>query len=301
MPSKQNLRRLIAGVSVLATVILIVWMIGVFRAQPVTAHPFFDEFDPDGTVIVSDVGKSGLWPENTLAAIRGSRALGLNVVAVDVRLSSDGVPVLMNDATVDRTTDGTGLVAEKTSDQLGLLDAGYHFQSSSESGYPFRGLGIRVPTLEQVMREFSELGILLFLRDDDPRLVQSVGMLVREYERTNRSLVYTGSEHMAEVVRENFPEIASFTTNAEARTFAMLQRLLSSRTFTPEAQALLLDRTTRSANPSSRFVNDAYRQGLRVAVRTSAVGAEVAELVERGVHFIITPLPDLTMASIQRL
>lgn len=301
MPSKQNLRRLITGVSVLATVILLVWTIGVFRAQPVSSHPFFDELDSNGTVIVSDVGDSGLWPENTLAAIRGSRALGLNVVAVDVRLSSDGVPVLMNDSTVDRTTDGTGLVSEKTSEQLGLLDAGYHFRPHEGSGYVFRGLGIHVPTLEQVMRESSELRILLFLRDDDPRLAQSVGMLVREYDRENQSLIYTDSEDMAEVLRERFPEIASFTTNSESRTFTILQTLLSSRTYTPEAQALLLDRTTRSANPSGRFVSDAYRQGLHVAVRTSAVGAEVAELAQSGVHFIITPLPDLTMASLQRL
>ncbi len=301
MPSQQNLRRLIAGISLLAAVVLIVWLIGVFRARPIASHEFFDQFVSDNPIVVSDVSTSGLWPENTLAAIRGSRALGLDVVAVDVRLSSDGVPVLMNDATVDRTTDGTGLVIEQTSEQLRVLDAGYSFQFDGSSGYPFRGLGLSVPALEQVMREFPDLGVLLFLKDDDARLVQSVGSLVREYDRADRTIIYTETEELGDVVRADFPEVATVATDDETRLFGFLHTILSSRAFTPEAQLMLLDRRTRGTNPSVRFVNDAYRQGLRVAVRTNAVGADVRELAEHRVHFIITPLPDLVMTSLRRL
>ena len=75
-------------------------------------------------VIVAHRGASATRPENTLASFEEAIALGAQIVELDVRLSRDGVPVLMHDAVVDRTTDGTGLVHELTADELAALRAG---------------------------------------------------------------------------------------------------------------------------------------------------------------------------------
>lgn len=69
-------------------------------------------------------GAAGHAPENTLAAIRRGVSLGVDFVELDVQRTSDGRLVVMHDALVDRTTDGTGLVSEMTWDELHLLDAG---------------------------------------------------------------------------------------------------------------------------------------------------------------------------------
>jgi glycerophosphoryl diester phosphodiesterase len=73
--------------------------------------------------IVAHRGGAGLAPENTLAACARALALGVDALEVDVRLTADGVPVLLHDATLDRTTDGRGPVADWSAAALRGLDA----------------------------------------------------------------------------------------------------------------------------------------------------------------------------------
>ncbi|MBI2318338.1 MAG: glycerophosphodiester phosphodiesterase [Betaproteobacteria bacterium] len=77
--------------------------------------------------IVAHRGGGALAPENTLAAIRKARALGFAAVEFDVTLAADGVPVLMHDETLERTTNGSGSVANIDSGALSRLDAGGWF------------------------------------------------------------------------------------------------------------------------------------------------------------------------------
>ena len=78
----------------------------------------------------------GLEPENTLRSFVAAEQGGLDVIELDLHLSKDGALVVMHDADVDRTTDGTGPIAERTLDELRILDA---------------GRGERVPTFEEVL------------------------------------------------------------------------------------------------------------------------------------------------------
>lgn len=88
-------------------------------------------------------GNSGLAPENTLAAFTKAVESGAEWTELDVHLSADGQIVVIHDATVDRTTDGTGAVAQMTLAQLKSLDAGSWF------GLEFAGE--RIPTLREVI------------------------------------------------------------------------------------------------------------------------------------------------------
>lgn len=88
-------------------------------------------------------GYSARHPENTLGAFRAAMDLGCTWLETDVRRTADGVLVLLHDATVDRTTDGTGAVADLPWEYVSGLDAG------SWKGEAFRGE--RIPTLEQLL------------------------------------------------------------------------------------------------------------------------------------------------------
>jgi len=80
----------------------------------------------------------GQWaPENTLAAFRVGQSLGFNGFECDVQLSRDGVPVLIHDATLTRTSNGTGAVRDFSADELGRLDAGgWHSPAFAEEPIP---------------------------------------------------------------------------------------------------------------------------------------------------------------------
>jgi glycerophosphoryl diester phosphodiesterase len=79
---------------------------------------------PSRTQIVAHRGNSGPLPENTLIAVTSAIDLGVDMVEVDVRLTKDGIPVLMHEDRVDDTTTGTGFVKDFTWEELRALDAG---------------------------------------------------------------------------------------------------------------------------------------------------------------------------------
>lgn len=97
--------------------------------------------------IISHRGAAALAPENTLAAMRLAFEQGVDFVEADLHLTADGVPVLMHDPTLDRTTTGAGPVSAHSLEQLRALDAGSWF------GRDFAGEPI--PTLEEFLDELA--------------------------------------------------------------------------------------------------------------------------------------------------
>lgn len=96
------------------------------------------------TLVWGHRGASGDAPENTLAAFRLAAEQGADGVELDVQLSADGVPVVIHDETLDRTTDGTGPVKDRTAAELARLDA---------------GAGEHVPTLAEVLALLAPTGL----------------------------------------------------------------------------------------------------------------------------------------------
>lgn len=94
-------------------------------------------------------------PENTLPAIREAARLGARWVEVDVKLTADGKPVIIHDDTVDRTTNGRGLVAGMTLAEIRALDAGSHLGSHHA--------GTQIPTLEELIETVLDLDVGLQL------------------------------------------------------------------------------------------------------------------------------------------
>ena len=109
---------------------------------------------PKNIYVAAHRGWSAAHPENTMEAFRAAIALGVDQIETDIRVTRDGELVLIHDATVDRTTNGTGRVCDFTLEELQKLDAGN---------------GNHIPTL----REFMELV------KDEPRL--TIDYELKEY------------------------------------------------------------------------------------------------------------------------
>ena len=109
---------------------------------------------PQSSIVPPIIGHRGAGchaPENTLASICRAAVLGVRWVELDARLSRDFEVILLHDDTVDRTSDGSGLVAEKDWAELQALDAGAWY------GEAFSGA--RIPSLRQAITVLAELGL----------------------------------------------------------------------------------------------------------------------------------------------
>ncbi len=101
--------------------------------------------------VIGHRGAAGRAPENTLASIAKAAALGCGWVEFDVMAAACGTPVVIHDETLDRTTDGRGLVAEKTLAELKTLDAGSWFSADFA--------GATIPALSEALVLLARLGL----------------------------------------------------------------------------------------------------------------------------------------------
>jgi glycerophosphoryl diester phosphodiesterase len=102
------------------------------------------------TLVVAHRGASAEAPENTMEAYRLGVEAGADAIEIDVHLTADGQLAVIHDETLERTTDASEAVARLTMDEIRGADAGYQF-SAEDGSFPFRGKGLRVPTLPEVL------------------------------------------------------------------------------------------------------------------------------------------------------
>ena len=121
------------------------YIIVILAALNISLHLVFSSFTNKGEVsAVSHRGAAAIAPENTLSGVRAGVDSGAPFIEVDVRMTEDGVLVLMHDSTVDRTTDGSGKVGRLSWGYFSTLDAGAWF------GEEFKGES--VPRLDSVLK-----------------------------------------------------------------------------------------------------------------------------------------------------
>lgn len=120
--------------------------------------------DPDAHPVIGHRGASGYAPENTLQSFEHAIASGVDAVEFDVHLTADGVAVVIHDATLDRTTDKSGLVGALPYAAIREADAGARFTPYAGRTFPFRGRGLYVPTLEEVLEAFPNTPLVIELK-----------------------------------------------------------------------------------------------------------------------------------------
>jgi glycerophosphoryl diester phosphodiesterase len=121
--------------------------------------------DPSARPIIAHRGASGSAPENTIAAFELALVQGADAIELDVRLTADGVPVVLHDPTLDRTTSHQGPIGAVAADRLRDIDAGARFTTDRGRTYPFRETGVQVPTLAEVLRAFPLMPFLIEIKE----------------------------------------------------------------------------------------------------------------------------------------
>jgi glycerophosphoryl diester phosphodiesterase len=198
----------------------------------------------------------------------------------DVRLSSDGIPVVIHDPTVDRTTNVTGAVKNLTSEDLSRVDA---------------GAGQGIPTVEQVLESFAQVPLIIEVKEVPA--ARPLADVIRRHGAVGRVLV--GSFLHPALHCFNELEMSRCASQRESAIFWIGSRLrlaLGTRPY----RALSVPVKHRGTNVvDEAFVKTATRKGIPVHVWTVDDRTEAQRLRELGIAGIITNWPD-RMTGLER-
>jgi glycerophosphoryl diester phosphodiesterase len=249
----------------------------------------------DWPVNIAHRGGAKIAPENTIEGFREGLRVGAGVLELDVHTTADGHVVVIHDATVDRTTNGTGAVREMTLAEVKRLDAGYRFTRDSGATFPYRGAGIGIPTLEEIYDEFVDMSINVEIKGERPGIEEALWRIIEVAGGEDRTLVVSESTATIRRFREaSGGRVATASSSVELISFWLLSHLGLSWSFKPPFQALQGPETyhgLRIVTPG--FVRAAHERGLRVDVWTIDSEPDMRRLLGYGVDGIMTDRPDV--------
>ena len=143
------------------------------------------------------------WPENTMESYRAAIEAGADMVEIDVHVTKDWQLVLMHDDKVDRTADGSGLIREKTLEQMRALNVGE------------RTIPMQVPTLEELLQLLAENNILLnleikeYYREDNVErchfCIEECVKLIEKYNYADKMVFNSFDAHVLQYIAEKYP------------------------------------------------------------------------------------------------
>jgi glycerophosphoryl diester phosphodiesterase len=229
-------------------------------------------------LIISHAACGGHAKENTLAGIRKAIELGAEGIEIDVQASADGVPVLMHDLTVDRTTNGSGEVAALSLAELRVLDAG----------------GEPVPTLAEVL-DLTQGKVLLIMEIKQPAIEEQIARLVHEKQALDDVMAWSFHPAALKGMRAAEPQIPcallvageSIAKWPKMRSLAVKLGAQGVSVFAPAID--------------ERISADCRRRGLALYAWTPDTETAIERSIRAGVDGVCSNFPDRVVAVLNRL
>jgi glycerophosphoryl diester phosphodiesterase len=245
----------------------------------------------DRVLNIAHAGGKGTRPEHTMLAYETALADGADVLELDVHATADGVLVLMHDETVDRTTDGTGAIMDLTYAELAALDAGYAFTTDGGATFPFRGMGLTVPTLPEVFDAHPDVAYVIELKQEEPSIVEPFLALCNDRGITDQMVASAFSDSLLAELRAAAPNVPTSFALAEVIAFMGLAPD-GEATYDPPGEFLQVPISQSGITVlTAEFVDKAKRFDLKVHAWTINDPVQMQTVVDFGVDGIITDYP----------
>lgn len=281
-------------------IILLVILSIAITSKKAPDHPYYAS-ELQYPLVIAHQGGDGLWPGNTLYAFEQASALGVDVLEMDLHLTKDAVLVINHDETVDRTTDGTGMIEELTLAELRTLDAGYNWSIDGGQTFPYRGMGITIPTLEEVFRAFPQYHMTIEIKATTSSMTVAFCEMIRSYGMQDKILVASFHDERMQEFRQACPEVATSSARQETTIFVLLSKAFLGRLYTPGFYCLQVPEESSGITVmTAGFVRAAHERNLRVEPWTIDDPDQMKQYIQWGVDGIITDRPDLLMEILGR-
>jgi len=281
-------RRRIVGLAVTALAgLALAYVLATFAARSAaTMHPTFADAWPPPPHVIAHRGGAALAPESTLAAFDLAVRLGADALEMDVHLSADGELVVLHDATVDRTTDGSGAVADLSWRELAALDA---------------GAGTTIPRFVDVARAHPTTPLGVDVKPPGTAAATALCAALRQEGRTGDTVVGSFHADAMAAFRAACPEVATAATPNEVRTFVLLARARLAGPYRPPFDVLQVPVERggiRVVTPA--VIRAAHAKGVPVHAWTIDDRAQIDALLALGVDGIIGDRPDRALRAVGR-
>lgn len=239
-------------------------------------------------------GASQEAPENTIVAFQlAFQKYHCDMVEMDIRLTRDGVPVVIHDQTLERTTNGQGPVNQYPLSEIKKLDAGYWFEPFERKEFPYRGRGVTLPTLEEVLRAFPNEQLCLELKDKTGEIAKKAVEVLNKDANKKRFIVgsFVGGvvRKLRRISKNSFE---TFLAEDEVILAYLAFRLGFKKFPLPASHASLPRNKYKIRLDEKPWIAFLQRQGALVYFWTVNEAAEMKELAERGADGILTDYPD---------
>jgi glycerophosphoryl diester phosphodiesterase len=246
-------------------------------------HPFLDQ---PGPIAFAHRGGAGDAPENTLVAFKVAVTLGYTYLETDAHITRDGVLVAFHDDSLDRVTDRTGAIAALDIDEVQAADAGFTFSPDGGATFPFRGQGIQIPRLEDLLTRWPEARVSIDPKAD--ACVAPLGALLDRLGAWDRVCIGSFSDRRLRWIRELGRGRAC--TSMGPRAVALARSTATAGRMPRLGADFLQVPTHRGPLPivTERFVAAAHRARLPVHVWTINDAPTINRLLDLGVDGITT-------------
>lgn len=249
--------------------------------------------DGDSFVIIGHRGASAYHPENTMSAFKAAHEMGAEMIELDLTLSKDGIPVVIHDETLDRTTSGNGLVSDYTYRELKELDAGSWFSENHANE--------SIPTLEEVL-QFAKGKISVNIEikpeavTDEVRggIEEKAWELVKKYEMEDYVLFSSFDYRAIAHLKEINVDIAAALLYEKQQSGKM-----SPSELVEEYSADAFNCSYRQF--SKRWAKEAREAGFPVFVYTVNGERRMRKMINRGVTGIFSDKPDVLKKVVENM
>jgi glycerophosphoryl diester phosphodiesterase len=258
--------------------------------------------------VIAYAHQGGAWecPSSTLFAIRQARAAGATGIELDVHATADMELVVCHDATVDRTTNATGRIAEHTLAELRAMDNSFWFIPGADvtpghppGDYPYRGRApadraFGIATLREVLEEFPGVVLNLDIKQTAPLVPAyepALAALLEEFGRTDDVIVASFLDQATEAFAALAPQVP---VSAGTLATAEFWRAVHAGAEPPPTAAVAFQVPERQGDllvADERFLQAAHSRGLAVHVWTVNDTEAMQRLVDLGVDGIISDRP----------
>jgi glycerophosphoryl diester phosphodiesterase len=247
-------------------------------------------------------GASARAPENTLEAFRLAREQGAAYLELDVHLCADSELVVIHDSSVSRTTGRRGRVENMSLAEIRKLDAGFRFTMDHGRTFPYRGRGLRVPTLGEVLDAFAEMWITVEIKETHPGVAEVLARVLRAHRAEERVIVASHEHELLAAFRTASPSVATSFSKDEVREFLLRLRGGSMGGYRPPGVAFQVPEYKGLRRVVSKSVIEAVHGfGVEVHVWTVNEPVHIARLLSWGVDGIMTDDPARAIANVASL